>query len=72
MEWFGCLKSLISFLHSISSNYWTHCTNFLFLKKLWSYVGGRIKQKLGFVKLVDKDRITTVTDLESFSSLSRW
>ena len=39
--------------------------DFLFLEKLWYYVGGRVKQKFGFIKRVDKRWITTVKDLES-------
>ena len=44
-----------------------------FLKKLWGCVRGRGKQKLGFIKRVDKGWITTVKNLESkFLNLSRW
>ena len=41
-------------------------TQFLSLKKLWCCVGGRMKQKCVFFKRVDKSRITTVKDSESW------
>ena len=33
--------------------------------KLWYCVSGRVKQKTGFIKRVDRGRITTVNDLKS-------
>ena len=39
--------------------------DFFFLEELWYYVGGRVKQKFGFIERVDKCWITTVKDLES-------
>ena len=39
--------------------------DFLFLEKRLYYVGGRVKQKFGFIERVDKCWITTVKDLES-------
>ena len=41
--------------------------DFLFLKKLWNCVGGRVQQKFGFIKRVDEGWITTVKGLESWS-----
>ena len=40
-----------------------------FLKKLWYCIGGRVKQKFGFIKQVDKGWITTTLYTDSFALL---
>ena len=36
--------------------------HFIDKNKLWCCVGGRVKQKLGFIRRVDKGQITIVKD----------
>ena len=40
--------------------------DFNFLKNLWYCVGGRVKQKFGFIKQIDEGWNTTEKDLESW------